>query len=215
MTPASIEVLSDDASKQICSYVRKLANVAESTRHAVLGLVAREPTHGYALYAEIERWPLPGELRPGRSTVYRHLERLSEGRLIAPQRPAAEAASRHPDRTVYAVTPIGIDELDRYARTRPRSFDDLCVRVSIARPEDVPLLIDFAADLERTSLRRFQEWSTSPEPLALAERDAPWRSVLRALVAKSQAADVAGMATVLGDLRSDLEALRRHAGAEG
>ena len=72
-----------------------------------------------------------------------------------------------------------------------------------------------AADLERMSLRRFQEWSTSPEPLALAERDAPWRSVLRALVAKSQAADVAGMATVLGDLRSDLEALRRHAGAEG
>jgi DNA-binding PadR family transcriptional regulator len=182
--------------------------LAESTRHAVLGLVAREPTHGYALYSEIERWPLPDQLRPGRSTVYRHLERLHADGLIAPHAPAADSpASRHPDRTVFAATTAGLTELDRHARTPPRSFDDLCVRVSVARPADLSVLIAFAADLEQLSVTRFQEWSVAPEPLAMARRAAPWRTIMRTLVAKSQAADVAAQATVLGDLRAELEAL--------
>lgn len=189
--------------------------LAESTRHAVLGLVAREPAHGYALYSEIERWPLPDELRPGRSTVYRHLDRLHAGGLIAPQQALDESGSRHPDRTVYAATPEGLTELDRHARTRPRSLDDLCIRISVARPADFPQLIAFATELEQLSISRFQEWSIAPEPLAMARRGAPWQTILRMLVAKAQAADVASQATVLGDLRAELEALHRHAATAG
>lgn len=185
--------------------------MAESTRHAVLGLVAREPAHGYALYSEIERWPVPDQLRPGRSTVYRHLERLHAGGLIAPQEALDASTSRHPDRTVYAATPAGLAELERHMRTRPRSLDDLCIRISVARPTDFPQLIEFATQLEQTSIARFQEWSLAPEPLAMARRGAPWQTILRTLVAKGQAADVAGQATVLGDLRTELEALHRHA----
>lgn len=183
--------------------------MAESTRYAVLGLVAREPAHGYALYSEIERWPLPDELRPGRSTVYRHLERLHAGRLIAPRPSAEDVVGGRPDRTVFAATPIGFDELDRYVRTRPRSFDELCVRISVCRPEDIPLLIEFAGDLERASAERFQAWSMRPGAQTLARRDAPWRSIAQAIVAQAQAADVASLATVLGDVRSELAMLQR------
>ena len=184
-------------------------DMAESTRYAVLGLVARQPAHGYALYSEIERWPLPDELRPGRSTVYRHLERLHGDQLIESRRAEGPADPGRPDRTVVAVTDAGLKHLDDYVRTRPRSFDELCVRIAACRPEDVPLLIRFAAELEQASLQRFQEWSLRGEAVALARRNAPWRSVMQAIVAKAQAADVAGLATVLGDMRSELEALER------
>lgn len=189
--------------------------MAESTRHAVLGLVAREPAHGYALYSEIERWPVPDQLRPGRSTVYRHLDRLHADGLIAPQEASDPTTSRHPDRAVYSATAAGLAELHRHLQTSPKSLDDLCVRISVARPEDLPQLIAFAAELEQLSVVRFQEWSLAPEPLAMARRDAPWRAILRTLVAKGQAADVAAQATILGDLRADLEALQRHAVTRG
>jgi DNA-binding PadR family transcriptional regulator len=184
--------------------------MAESTRYAVLGLVARSPTHGYALYAEIERWPVPEELRPGRSTVYRHLERLLAGGLIEPVATAeAGVDSRKPDRAVFAATPDGIRRLEDYIGTPPRSFDELCVRISACRPDDLPQLIAFAQDLEQRSMQVFQEHSASPDALTLAQRGAPWRMVTRALVARAQAADVAVSATILGDLRSDLEALQQ------
>ncbi len=181
--------------------------MAESTRYAVLGLVAREPAHGYALYSEIERWPLPDELRPGRSTVYRHLERLHADALIEPRRSEGAADPGRPDRTVFAATPAGVAQLDAYVRTRPRSFDELCVRISVCRPDDLPMLVRFAADLEQASVRRFQEWSVRPGALALVRRNAPWRSVMQSIVAQAQAADVAALATILGDVRAELEAL--------
>jgi DNA-binding PadR family transcriptional regulator len=183
--------------------------VANWTRHAVLGLVAREPAHGYALCAEIERWPLSEDLRPGRSTVYRSLERLHAGRMIEPRAMHEIADVGRVERTVYAATPRGLSELDRYLRTRPRSFDELCVRLSVSRREDLPMLIVYAAELEQESLRRFQEWTAGPDAVVLARRGAPWRQVVRALVAKTQAADVASIATVLGDVREQLEVLDR------
>lgn len=181
--------------------------MAESTRYVVLGLVAREPAHGYALCAEIDRWPLPDELRPGRSTVYRSLERLHAARLIEPRAMAEPAEAGRLERTVYAATARGLTELDRYLRTRPRSFDELCVRLSASRQEDLPVLIAYAADLEQESLRRFQEWTAGPDAVVLAQRGASWRHVVQALVAKAQAADVASVATVLGDVRTQLEAM--------
>jgi DNA-binding PadR family transcriptional regulator len=185
--------------------------MADSTRYAVLGLVARKPAHGYALVSEIEHWPLPEALRPGRSTVYRHLERLLADGLI--ERHAAESGqdSRKPDRTVYTATQSGIRELDAHLRTTPASFDELCVRISVCRPEDLPALIDFASHLERRSLEMFQEYSSGPDALALFRRGSDWRFVARALAARAQAADVANLATVLGDIRSELEALHQEA----
>ena len=72
---------------------------------------------------------------------------------------------------------------------------------------DLPALIAYAADLEQESLRRFQNWAVGPDGVLLARRGASWRHVARALVAKAQAADVASIATVLGDVRAELEAV--------
>jgi DNA-binding PadR family transcriptional regulator len=183
--------------------------VAESTRYAVLGLVAREPAHGYALCAEIERWPVPEGLRPGRSTVYRSLERLHAARLIEPRAASEAAEAGRLERTIYAATERGLEELDRYLLTRPRSFDELCVRLSVSRQEDLPRLLAFVEELEQESVRRFQEWGAGPDASVLARRGASWRYVARALVASARAADVANLATVLGDVRAELESLDR------
>lgn len=186
--------------------------MAESTRHAVLGLVAREPAHGYAIFAELESWPVSASLRPSRSTVYRHLERLHATGLVAAQEDATElpVGTRRPDRTVFAATHEGHTQLDRIAQTPPRDFDELTMRVGIARPQDLPLLITYATRLERESLDRFQQWSMLPEPCVIAARQrTPWRSVTRTLQAKMQAADAASLATILEQISADLGELRR------
>ncbi|WP_414641162.1 PadR family transcriptional regulator [Baekduia sp.] len=58
--------------------------VSESTRYAVLGLLARRPTHGYALVEQIRRWPLDPVLVPTGSSIYKALRRLSHEQLIEP-----------------------------------------------------------------------------------------------------------------------------------
>jgi DNA-binding PadR family transcriptional regulator len=178
----------------------------------VLGLVAREPAHGYAIYAELERWPVPPSLRPGRSTVYRHLERLGAAGLIVAEEStlAGPGVPGQPERTVFAATAAGHAYLDRVALTPPSDFDELTIRVGIARPQDLSLLIEYAAALQQQCLERFQQWSMLPEPCLLAAEPArPWRSVTRALQGRMHASAAAGLATVLEQIGDDLRELRQ------
>ncbi|HEY6761054.1 MAG TPA: PadR family transcriptional regulator [Baekduia sp.] len=186
--------------------------MAQSTQHAVLGLVAREPAHGYAIYAELERWPVPPSLLPGRSTVYRHLERLSAAGLIAAEDgdSGEGEGSRHPERTVFAATPAGHAHLDRVVQSPPRDFDELTIRVGIARAQDLPLLIEYAMRLQQQCLERFQQWSMLPEPcLIAAQPGRPWRSVTRTIQGRMHAANAAGLATILEQIGDDLRELQQ------
>ena len=83
-----------------------------SVRHAILGLLAQQPRHGYDLHRTFEAivggkavW----DLKPAQ--VYTTLLRLEEAGLVA------QTVTRRvggPDQRVYELTSTGRDELDRW-----------------------------------------------------------------------------------------------------
>ncbi len=81
-------------------------------RYAILGLLARQPLHGYKLRAALEA--LVGgrdtwEIKPGQ--VYATLERLSEAGLIIEIGTEKEGG---PEKRIYALTPSGYEALQRW-----------------------------------------------------------------------------------------------------
>jgi DNA-binding PadR family transcriptional regulator len=182
--------------------------VSESTRYAVLGLVARRPTHGYALVEQIRRWPLDPALVPTGSSIYKALRRLSHEQLIEP---LASDTDRGPDRlgrTTYGATAQGEQRFAAWLRRPPTTYEDLCMRVGAARQQDVPMLIEFVSSAEHACLARLQGLRM-PEVESLVARGAPWDVVSTVLLGRTEAAEVAGRSKVLRDLRRTLEALRR------
>jgi len=76
------------------------------TEHAVLGLLAEEPAHGFAIARELAAdGPIGRVLTVRRSLAYRALDRLVAEGLALPAR--VEAGDAGPQRTVHRVTPAG------------------------------------------------------------------------------------------------------------
>jgi DNA-binding PadR family transcriptional regulator len=80
-----------------------------SVRHALLGLLAQRPRHGYDLHAAFEavvggaqNW----DVKPAQ--VYSTLARLEEGGLVAEE---AVQQAGGPEKRIYAITPAGRQEL--------------------------------------------------------------------------------------------------------
>src|SRR5205823_913227 len=104
-----------------------------SIKHAILGLLANGPLHGYDLKAAYE-----GELAPGSQLnfgqVYTTLNRLHHDGLVTPE---VVSQSERPDRKVYTLTPEGRRELDRWLGTPTRLDLDLrnetFLRLALAR----------------------------------------------------------------------------------
>lgn len=184
--------------------------MSESTRYAVLGLVARRPTHGYALVEQIRRWPLDPALVPTGSSIYKALRRLSAEQLIVP---LDSVADREPDRLgrmTYGATVEGEQRFQAWLRRPPATYEDLCMRVGTARREDVPVLIELVSTAERACITRLQGLRM-PEVESLIARGAPWEVVSSVLLGRTEAAEVAGRSKVLRDLRRTLEALEGYA----
>jgi DNA-binding PadR family transcriptional regulator len=83
-----------------------------SVRHALLGLLAQQPRHGYELRAAFEAM-VGGEenwnVKPAQ--VYTTLARLREGGLVVEESVEKNAG---PEKRVYAVTQAGRDELQAW-----------------------------------------------------------------------------------------------------
>jgi DNA-binding PadR family transcriptional regulator len=188
--------------------------VSESTRYAVLGLVARRPTHGYALVEQIRRWPLDPALVPSGSSIYKALRRLSEERLIEPLGTDADQDGERPGRMTYGATVEGEQRFEEWLRRPPTTYEDLCMRVGAARRQDVPLLIEFVVNAEHACLARLQGLRM-PEVEALLARGAPWDVIANVVLGKTEAAEIAGRSKVLRDLRRTLEVVERHDADEG
>jgi DNA-binding PadR family transcriptional regulator len=84
-----------------------------SIKHAILGLLADAPMHGYDLKAAFE-----GEVAPTTSLnygqVYKTLDKLHQEGLVTPEVVAQE---KQPDKKVYALTDAGRKELDEWLST--------------------------------------------------------------------------------------------------
>ena len=89
---------------------------------SVLGLLAGQPAHGWALATALAPdgeigcvWSL------GRPLVYRSLEILEKRGLVEPG--GLEASVRGPKRTVYRVTGAGREALDRWLEERAEQLE--------------------------------------------------------------------------------------------
>jgi DNA-binding PadR family transcriptional regulator len=87
-----------------------------SIKHALLGLLAERPLHGYELKAAYEEELVPaGQLNYGQ--VYTTLERLARDGLVAHE---VVSQSERPDKKVYALTRQGRRELRQWLASPSR-----------------------------------------------------------------------------------------------
>jgi len=139
-------------------------------RFAILGLLAEQPRHGYAIQAALDE-RFAELLDPSAGEVYRALSALERAGWVAPAR---ARVGRRPERKVYSPTPPGRDALDAWLNDgdpgRRRSDDDaLWLRMLIAErcaPQTVASLVERRATRERALLPE-RELSL-PRPTAAA-----------------------------------------------
>jgi DNA-binding PadR family transcriptional regulator len=88
-----------------------------SVKHAILGLLAGKPLHGYELKSGFEELVPTTELNVGQ--VYTTLDRLSRDRCVTYE---VVNQSERPDKKVYALTDAGRKELREWLAT-PSGID--------------------------------------------------------------------------------------------
>lgn len=92
-----------------------------SIKHAILGLLAGGPLHGYDLKVAYEDEVVPStQLNFGQ--VYTTLDRLHKGGLVTPKR---VSQVERPDKKVYALTDAGRRELREWLQTPSPPAADL------------------------------------------------------------------------------------------
>jgi DNA-binding PadR family transcriptional regulator len=92
-----------------------------SIKHAILGLLAGGPLHGYDLKAAYEADLVP-EAQLNFGQVYTTLDRLHRDGLVTPE---VVAQAERPDRKVYTLTDKGRRELDEWLHTPHKHNLDL------------------------------------------------------------------------------------------
>lgn len=108
-----------------------------SVKHALLGILADKPSHGYELKAQFEEklgefW----ELNFGQ--IYQSLDRLHKDGLVAFE--DVEQDDK-PDKKIYRLTEAGRDEFEEWrkqpVKAEPRSLrDELFLKLMFLKPED-------------------------------------------------------------------------------
>jgi len=83
-----------------------------SIKHAILGLLAEGPAHGYDLKTAFEEVAPATSLNYGQ--VYSTLDRLERDELVTPE---VVAQAKQPDKKVYALTAAGRRELREWLTT--------------------------------------------------------------------------------------------------
>lgn len=182
--------------------------MSSSTKYAVLGLVARRPTYGYALMQQLRRWSIdPTSVRS--SSVYTALSRLEAEQLIEVRGPAAAKGTDRQPRMTYGATVEGQSRLEQWLATPPADYDELRLRIALARPSDLDHLISYALSAEREYIDRLQRLQ-APAPDDRTETT-PWEARCESILSQLDAVELAARARWLQDARVALEALRERA----
>ncbi|HMJ34993.1 MAG TPA: PadR family transcriptional regulator [Baekduia sp.] len=121
---------------------------------AVLGLLAREPSHGYALWQTLQSWSADPESVQS-SSVYMALKRLSDAGAIEVIGPAPTHGSGERPRFTFGLTEVGRDRVDKWLAHPPASTEELRLRIALAQPlDDLSALIEWVvAALAQTQKR--------------------------------------------------------------
>ncbi len=176
------------------------------TKYAVLGLIARRPTYGYALMQQLRSWSIdPATVRT--SSVYTALSRLEREQLIEQRGSAPATVSDRQPRITYGTTAQGEARLDRWFASKPGSYEELRIRIALARPQDIDTLIGFVVTAEQECLRLMQDLDLPTLDPATAQRQ-PWEALCGAILGSLDTSELAARNRWLQDARVALEAIR-------
>lgn len=183
--------------------------MSSSTKWIVLALVAQRPSYGYALTQQLTEWAVDPESESlNGSSIYQALTRLRQLGLVEPHRSSQPVdTERGNPRMLYAITAAGRERLDEWFAESPTSYYELRARIGLARPEHLHLLLDFVSQAERACLARLGD-RRSPTVQELSETLEPWEALAARLIGRLTAAELAGRARWLADIRSELLAVR-------
>jgi DNA-binding PadR family transcriptional regulator len=145
-----------------------------SVKHAILGLLASKPLHGYELKAGFEEMVPTEELNVGQ--VYTTLDRLSRDSLVTYE---VVNQSERPDKKVYALTDVGRKELKEW----------------LATPSNLDLNLRNETFLKLMLARRLR--GADPLKVIEVERRASFERLQEATQAKARAKEGAALHTVL------------------
>lgn len=175
------------------------------TRKAALGLIARRPTYGYAVLQQLRGWALePETVRT--SSVYTALSRLEADQLIESRQAGTSPTSSRPSPIVYRVTDAGRLELDAWLASTPLSYDELRLRIALARPQDLPLLIRFVSTAERSCVARLRDRQV-PSSGAVVPQSPSLEALCGALLGTLDVGELSGRAKWLQEARVVLESM--------
>jgi DNA-binding PadR family transcriptional regulator len=172
---------------------------------AVLGLLAKEPSHGYALWQTLRSWSADPESIQG-SSVYMALKRLSDAGALEAVGPAAAHGSGERARLTFGLTSEGRERHRRWLAERPSSADDVRLRIALAQPlDDLSTLIDWVVDALAETQRRLGEFSS--EHLPSAQLDS-WDAASAMAMSRLAFRELSARAQWLAEAHAQLQTLR-------
>jgi DNA-binding PadR family transcriptional regulator len=165
-------------------------------------MVRRRPhSYGYSIVDEVSRWSAPEGVAPSGRAVYKALEALRDGELIAP---VATTDATSVQRRCYVATPMGEERYESWLRSPTSSFADLFRRLGSARHSDLPVLIELVRDAERRFVTSAQDLDLT-EPASLVDAGASWGEVSAAILQATEWNENAARAGFLRNVRRELE----------
>jgi DNA-binding PadR family transcriptional regulator len=183
-----------------------------SAKHAVLGLVIERPGYGYQLAQRLEERFGSSAFAP--SGVYSALDQLSRDDYVrSAGEKGAGPARRAAPRTIYEATEEGVDHFEQWMlgpSPTPPLRDELHMKIALARPSNVPRLIEMVSGQELVCLGRLADLKR----LAGEEREGSreWSKLMRMLAGEAEVAFWSARIEWLQSARELLEQLRDEQG---
>ncbi len=181
--------------------------MALSLKYVLLGMVVERPGYGYELLTRVkERLPAYNYTQ---GAVYPALDRLQQEQLIqADGQKRRRGTARSSPRVMYSATPAGITSLEQwmYTATAPeRSRDALLAKVTIAKPQDVPRLLEMTRNQETQLRQQLGELQQTPAPAWSGRGRVPLPLVGAALLRSAEARRLSAAIESLQEAREALE----------
>lgn len=181
--------------------------MALSLKYVLLGMVVERPGYGYELQTRVEeRLPFYNYTA---GAVYPALDRLEgEGLIEATGAKTSRGTARSSPRVMYSATPDGVTRLERwmYSPTPPEySRDALLAKLAIARPQDLPRLLEMTCSQEAQLRRQLGGLQEAPAAAWIGHGRVPLTLVGATLVRSAEARRIAAAIESLQEIREALE----------
>jgi DNA-binding PadR family transcriptional regulator len=181
--------------------------MALSLKYVLLGMVVERAGYGYELQSRVEeRLPFYNYTA---GAVYPALDRLEQEQLIeASGEKRRRGTVRSSPRVMYSATAAGVTRLERwmYAPTSlENSRDALLAKLAIARPQDVPRLLEMASNQEAQLRQQLGSLQEAPAAAWTGRGRVPLPLVGAALVRSAEARRLSAAIESLQEVREALE----------